>query len=87
MKLRQALRSSVAAITIASLAAPAGLAAPATEAAPRGAQVRVAQAKDFSRIEIAGRASVRRDGQTLVLRLGQGAAPDITRLKVAPPRW
>ncbi len=87
MRLRQALRSSVAAITIASLAAPAGLAAPATEAAPRGAQVRVAQAKDFSRIEIAGRAVVRREGQTLVLRLGQGAAPDITRLKVAPPRW
>ena len=86
MKLRQALRSSVAAITIASVAAPAGLAAPALETAPRG-QVRVAQAKDFSRIEIAGRAVVRRDGQTLVLRLNQSAAPDVTQLKVAPPKW
>lgn len=86
MKLRQALRSSVAAITIASVAAPAGLAAPALETAARG-QVRVAQAKDFSRIEIAGRAAVRRDGQTLVLRLNPSAAPDVTQLKVAPPRW
>jgi len=83
MKLRQALRSSVAAITIASVAAPVGMAAPAG-----GPVVRVAQAKDFSRIEVVGtRAFVRREGQTLVLRLSSGAGPDITRLKVDPPRW
>ena len=39
------------------------------------------------RIEIAGRAVVRRDGQTLVLRLYQSAAPDVTQLKVAPPKF
>lgn len=88
MRLRQALRSGVAAITIASVAAPAGLAAPPAALAPRGgAQVRVAQAKDFSRIEVVGaRAFARREGQTVVLRLSSGA-PDIARLKVDPPRW
>jgi tetratricopeptide (TPR) repeat protein len=88
MKLRQALRSGVAAITIAGVAAPAGLAAPPASVAPRGGvQVRVAQAKDFSRIEVVGaRAFARREGQAVVLRLSSGA-PDITRLKVDPPRW
>ena len=88
MKLRQALRSSVAAITIASVAAPTGLSAQTSEAAPRGggAQVRVAQAKDFSRIELAGRAVSRRDGQVLTLQLARGANPDISRLRVSPPR-
>ena len=89
MKLRQALRSSVAAITIASVAAPTGLSAQTSEAAPRGGggQVRVAQAKDFSRIELAGRAVARRDGQVLTLQLARGANPDISRLRVSPPRW
>lgn len=89
MKLRQALRSSVAAITIASVAAPAGLAAPAAQVAPRGGlQVSVAQAKDFSRIEFkGGRAVARRDGQTLVLAFNTAATPDISRLRVSPPRW
>lgn len=89
MKLRQALRSGVAAITIAGVAAPASLAETTTAAAPRaGAQIRVAQSRDFSRIEITGtRAQVRRDGQSLVVRLGAGANPDISRLRVSPPRW
>ncbi|WP_312162471.1 endoglucanase [Phenylobacterium sp.] len=90
MDLRQALRSSVAAITIASIAAPTGLAAQTTggQSAQRaGAQVRVAQAKDFSRIELGGRAVARRDGQTLTLQLARGANPDISRLRVSPPRW
>ncbi|WP_293401473.1 endoglucanase [Phenylobacterium sp.] len=89
MKMRQALRSSVAAITIASVAAPTGLSAQTSEAAPRGgaAQVRVAQAKDFSRIELGGRAVARRDGQVLTLQLARGANPDISRLRTSPPRW
>lgn len=88
MKLRQALRSSVAAITIVSLAAPASLAAPTTAAAPRGGMnVAVAQAKDFSRIEFGGRGVARRDGQTLTLRFNTSATPDISRLRVSPPRW
>lgn len=85
MSFRQALRSSVAAITIASLAAPAGMAQPAT-ASRASAGVRVAQAADFSRIEIAG-ARVRREGQQVILTLGRSANPDISRLRVDPPRW
>ena len=89
MSLRQTLRSSVAAITIASLAAPAGMAAPAaTAAAGGGLEVRVAQARDFSRIEFKGaRAVARRDGQTLVLKFSRDANPDISRLRVSPPKW
>ncbi|MDF2899994.1 MAG: hypothetical protein K0Q62_53 [Phenylobacterium sp.] len=89
MKLRQTLRSSVAAITIASLAAPAGLAAPATTAAARGGlEVHVAQASDFSRVEFRGaRPTARRDGQNLILKFNRDANPDISRLRVSPPRW
>ncbi len=89
MSLRQTLRSSVAAITIASVAAPAGMAAPAaTAAAGGGLEVRVAQARDFSRIEFKGaRAVARRDGQTLILKFARDANPDISRLRVSPPKW
>jgi hypothetical protein len=79
----------VAAITIASLAAPAGMAAPtATAAAGGGLEVRVAQARDFSRIEFKGaRAVARRDGQTLILKFSRDTNPDISRLRVSPPKW
>ena len=90
MKLRQALRSSVAAITIASVAAPTGLSAQTSEAAPRGgAQVRVAQAEDFSRIELGGRAVARRDGQVLTLQLAQhskNCSAIKTRVGLAHPK-
>ncbi|WP_082601985.1 endoglucanase [Phenylobacterium sp. Root700] len=88
MSLRQTLRSGVAAITIASVVAPAGV-APAQTTAPRGGlEVRVAQARDFSRIEFKGaRAVARRDGQTLILKFNGQANPDISRLRVSPPKW
>ena len=35
----------------------------------------------------AGRAVARRDGQVLTLQLARGANPDISRLRVSPPRW
>jgi tetratricopeptide (TPR) repeat protein len=95
MNLRRALHSSVAAACIASVAAPAGIAAPAAAAAQAAARgpldVRVAQAKDFSRIELhwAGGARMvsRRDGQVLTLKFSRDANPDISRLRVDPPRW
>ena len=93
MALRRALHSSVAAICIASLVAPAGQAAapkaPAPRAAPGGLEVRVAQARDFSRIEFHGAAApaVKRDGQLLTLTFGRDSNPDISRLRVSPPRW
>ncbi|MET0274031.1 MAG: endoglucanase, partial [Phenylobacterium sp.] len=98
MSLRQALRSGVAAITIASVVAPAGLAAPPKAAplnadvVPRGPlDVRVAQAREFSRVEFHwsgnARATTRRDGQTVVFSFSRDADPDIARLRTSPPRW
>ncbi|HKR87079.1 MAG TPA: tetratricopeptide repeat protein [Phenylobacterium sp.] len=91
--MRQALRSGVAAICIAGVAAPAVLASPPKPAAPTGGlDVHVAQAEGFSRIEFhwAGKgaqAQTRRDGQILTFRFGRDADPDIARLRTAPPRW
>ncbi|MCR5874911.1 endoglucanase [Phenylobacterium sp. J426] len=96
MRLRQALRSGVAAACIASVAAPAGMAAPAAEAggaktATGPLDVRIAQAETFSRIEFhwKGQAAVaaKRDGQVLTLSFSRDADPDISRLRTSPPRW
>jgi tetratricopeptide (TPR) repeat protein len=88
MSLKSSLRSGVAAVCIASIAAPAGYAAPAAAARPV-LDVRVAQATDFSRLEFhwAAPATVtsRREGDRLVLRFSRDANPDIAQLKIAPP--
>jgi tetratricopeptide (TPR) repeat protein len=72
------------------VAAPVGYAAPAGVSRP-ALDVRVAQAKDFSRIEFhwagGARVSSRRDGQILVLRFSRDARPDIALLRATPPRW
>jgi tetratricopeptide (TPR) repeat protein len=93
MSLRQALRSGVAAITIASVVAPAG-AAPATHATPAAApkaaavQVHVGQAATFSRIEFRGAgAAAQRHGQTVTVSFNRDDDPDISRLRSSPPRW
>jgi len=93
MTLRQALRSSVAAVAIASVVAPAGAApvrsASETQARVVGLDVRVAQAETFSRIEFhaGGAISTRRSGQELTFSFGRDADPDIARLRNSPPRW
>ncbi|WP_411286631.1 endoglucanase [Phenylobacterium sp.] len=92
MRLRQALHSGVAAICIASTAAPIGFAAPTAGVPAQGPlDVRVAQAKAFSRIEFhwkgAVSATTRRDGQTLTFSFNRDADPDISRLRTSPPRW
>ena len=91
MTLRQLLRSSVAAACIAGVLAPSGYAAPPPVAARASLDVRVAQASGFSRIEFhwsgSARMTSRREGQTLVLRFSRDANPDLSRLKIAPPRW
>ncbi len=92
MGLKAHLRSGVAAVCIAAVAAPAGwtYAAPARPG-PTALSVKVAENKDLSRIEFhwAGGAhlAAKRDGQTLVLRFSRYAAPDMTRLRVDPPKW
>jgi len=87
MNLRKALRSGVAAACIASVAAPAGIAAPAVQAVAKrgGPDVRVATTETFSRIEIGGRVTARREGQTVVLALS--GDPDVARLLTSPPKW
>ena len=91
MTLRQLLRSSVAAACIAGTLAPSVQAGPPPVAARGSLDVRVAQAADFSRVEFhwAGGAKVvsHREGQTLVLRFNRDANPDLSSLKIAPPRW
>ena len=91
MTLRQLLRSSVAAAVIAGTLAPSSYAGPPPPAARASLDVRVAQAADFSRIEFhwSGGAKLvsRREGQTLVLRFSRDANPDLSTLKIAPPRW
>jgi tetratricopeptide (TPR) repeat protein len=91
MRLRQVLRSGVAAVAIASVAAPDGAwaAAHAPKTAAAGPDVHVAQAPDFSRIEIhgAGALKSRREGQVVTLVFPHDADPDIARLRTDPPRW
>lgn len=84
MSLRRVLRSGVAAVAIATVAAPSG--AGAVVHAPPALDLRVAQAKDFSRIEFhGGGVHVRREGQALVVDLPSD--PDLARLHADPPRW
>ena len=51
--------------------------------------IRVGANDGFTRVEFAGvvgsRARVRKDGQTVVVRIGSTAAPDVSRLKNDPP--
>lgn len=98
MRLKRLLRSSVAAACIAATAAPASWAAPTasagaapSKASQRALDVKVAQSRDFSRVEFhwrgGARMTSRRDGQKLILRFNRDAGPDLSRLRVDPPRW
>ncbi|MFN9849081.1 MAG: endoglucanase [Alphaproteobacteria bacterium] len=90
MRLRQALRTGVAAACIASVAAPAGIAAQPAQAQVRreGIEVRVASTATFSRVEVrGGRATSRQEGQTVILTLDRDGDPDIARLRTSPPKW
>lgn len=89
MSLKRALRSGVAAACIVSLAAPAGVQAQSAPPQVRaaGPDVRVATAATFSRVEIGGPVTTRRDGRTITLTFAAGANPDVARLRTSPPRW
>jgi tetratricopeptide (TPR) repeat protein len=94
LRLKAILRVGVAAVCIVALVAPAGFAEtpPVVQRLPGSAlAVSVAQSRDFSRIEFrfngGARMTSRREGQRLVLRFSRYAKPDMTRLRVDPPRW
>src|SRR5690606_4004012 len=65
--------------------------APAAQTAAAGepVEVRVGAADGFTRVEFAGvvggRARIRQDDRTVVVRVGATAAPDVSRLRVDPP--
>ena len=52
--------------------------------------IRIGANAEFTRIEFAGvvgsRSRVRREGDQIIVRIGSTAAPDVSRLKVDPPR-
>ncbi len=75
---RRALSVVLAGALLAQGAAPAA-AAPLV--------VKVGEAKAFSRLELRGAVGVRREGDTLVVRLPRSAAPDMARLHVDPPPY
>jgi tetratricopeptide (TPR) repeat protein len=92
MGARLFLRSTTAALTALSLALPAGAAAPARPKAGAGPlDIRVGEAKDLSHIEFRWSGAVkmgsRRDGQDLILTFNRQAQPDLSRLRVDPPRF
>lgn len=91
MSLRAILRSGVAAACIVSVAVPAGWAVPAVAASSGSLEVRTAQAREFSRVEFhwagGARVSTRRAGQTVTLRFSRDARPDLSNLRVLPPKW
>lgn len=91
MELRAILRSGVAAVCIASVAAPSAYAAGPVAASRAALDVRVAQAAEFSRLEFhwagGARMTSKRDGQVLTLRFNRDANPDIAQLRLSPPRW
>ena len=99
MRLGARLRSGVAAICIAALIAPTLVASVGFAETPNVARtaatgplnVSVAQSQDMSRIEFrwsgGARTSFHRDGQKLIVRFSRYARPDMTRLRVDPPRW
>ena len=91
MSLRAILRTGVAAACIVSVAAPSVYAAGPVAAARGSLDVRVAQAAEFSRLEFhwagGARMTSRREGQVLTFRFNRDANPDLSTLRLNPPRW
>lgn len=86
---KRALKTSVAAAAAGVLVfAPMAPMAVARQADP--IEIRIGANDAFTRVEFAGvigsRARVRQEGQQVIVRLGATAAPDISRLRVDPPK-
>lgn len=78
-----ALVMTMAALSVDGRAAP--------ERAAAGTDVKIAQNKDTSRVEFVGPASgritLKRSGQTLVIRVPGTVSPNLTRLRLSPPQF
>lgn len=88
---KRILRTTVAAAAAgAVLLAPLAPLAQEADAALDPVTIRIGATADFTRIEFAGvvgsRARVRREGDRVIVRIGSTAAPDVSRLRVDPPK-
>jgi tetratricopeptide (TPR) repeat protein len=89
---KRLLKTTVAAAAAGAVAlAPmAPLAQEAARAVLDPVTIRIGQNAEFTRVEFAGvigaRSQVRREGQAVVIRIGATAAPDVSRLRVDPPK-
>ncbi|MBU3972007.1 MAG: hypothetical protein KKG54_14490, partial [Alphaproteobacteria bacterium] len=88
---KRILKTSVAAAAAgAVLFAPLAPLAQEAAAALDPVSIRIGANTEFTRIEFAGvigaRSRVRREGDVVIVRIGSTAAPDVSRLKVNPPR-
>lgn len=88
---KRILRTTVAAAAAGSvMLAPMAPLAQETAAPQDPVSIRIGANAEFTRIEFAGvigsRSRVRREDREVVVRIGSTAAPDVSRLKVDPPR-
>ena len=88
---KRILRTTAAAAAAGAVAfAPLAPLAQEAGAALDPITIRIGSNAEFTRIEFAGvvgsRSRVRREGDQVIVRIGSTAAPDVSRLKVDPPR-
>ena len=88
---KRVLRTTVAAAAAGAVVfAPMAPLAQEVGAAADPISIRIGANAEFTRIEFAGvigaRSKVRREGRDVIVRIGSTAAPDVSRLKVDPPR-
>ncbi|RZJ02945.1 MAG: hypothetical protein EON89_13505 [Brevundimonas sp.] len=90
---KRLLRSTVAAAAVGAVMLaplPAARAQEAHGGAGDPVAIRIGANAEFTRIEFAGvigaRSQVRRQGDQIIVRIGTTAAPDVSRLKVDPPK-
>ncbi|HEY0600092.1 hypothetical protein [Brevundimonas sp.] len=88
---KRILRTTVAAAAAGAVAfAPLAPLAQEAAAALDPVTIRIGANSEFTRIEFAGvvgsRSRVRREGDQVIVRIGSTAAPDVSRLKVDPPK-
>ncbi|MDZ4362126.1 MAG: hypothetical protein U0943_01940, partial [Brevundimonas sp.] len=96
MSASRVTRSRLLKTSVAAAAAGAITLAPFATLAQEGTValdpivIRIGATEAFTRVEFAGvigaRSRVRQDGRAVIVRLGTTAAPDVSRLKVDPPR-
>ena len=90
MSVKAVLRAGLMAICIAGFAAPPGFAGRTDAGAANFLDIRVAETNNFSHVEFrfpGARITSRRNGPTLLIHFSRYAAPDMTRLRVDPPKW